>query len=59
MTHTTQVDTETLARNLDSHRREFNCRFVLADTAAGEHDYGGGHIPGGHYLHLDRELASW
>ncbi len=33
------------------------CSFDLADTAAGERTYAEGHIPGAHYLHLDRDLA--
>lgn len=35
-----------------------DCRFSLADTAAGERDYRAGHIPGAHYLHLDRDLSA-
>lgn len=34
-----------------------DCRFDLTDPAAGERDYLGGHLPGAHYLHLDRDLA--
>ena len=34
-----------------------DCRFDLADTGAGERAYAAGHIPGAHYLHLDRDLA--
>ncbi|MGH8306938.1 MAG: sulfurtransferase [Gammaproteobacteria bacterium] len=57
MTYTTLVDTETLAQNLHSHWCLFDCRFVLADPTAGERAYGEGHIPGAHYLHMDRDLA--
>lgn len=32
-------------------------RFDLADTAAGERAYAQGHLPGAHYLHLDRDLS--
>jgi thiosulfate/3-mercaptopyruvate sulfurtransferase len=32
--------------------------FDLANTAAGEAAYGQGHIPGAHYLHLDRDLSA-
>lgn len=32
-------------------------RFDLADTAAGERAYAEGHLPGAHYLHLDRDLS--
>jgi thiosulfate/3-mercaptopyruvate sulfurtransferase len=34
-----------------------DCRFDLADPAAGERAYAAGHLPGAHYLHLDRDLA--
>ncbi len=33
-------------------------RFDLADTAIGERSYREGHLPGSHYLHLDRDLSS-
>jgi len=32
--------------------------FDLADTAAGERAYAEGHLPGAHYLHLDRDLSA-
>jgi thiosulfate/3-mercaptopyruvate sulfurtransferase len=35
----------------------FDCRFDLADPAAGEAAYAAGHIPGAQYLHLDRDLS--
>jgi len=31
--------------------------FDLADTGAGERSHAEGHLPGAHYLHLDRELS--
>lgn len=34
-----------------------DCRFDLADPEAGARAYAAGHIPGAHYLHLDRDLA--
>lgn len=34
-----------------------DCRFDLADTDAGERAYVTGHLPGAHYLHLDRDLS--
>ena len=34
-----------------------DCSFDLADPAAGERAYAAGHIPGAHYLHLDRDLC--
>ncbi len=33
-------------------------RFDLADTASGERQYAQGHLPGSHYLHLDRDLST-
>ncbi|KOR38238.1 MULTISPECIES: sulfurtransferase [Planktothricoides] len=35
-----------------------DCRFSLADPNLGEQQYQAGHIPGAHYLSLDRDLAS-
>lgn len=35
----------------------FDCRFDLANTAAGEAAWADGHIPGAQYLHLDRDLS--
>ncbi len=57
MTYSTLVDTQTLAENLDSSWRIFDCRFVLADPVEGERRYQAGHIPGAYYLHLDHDLA--
>jgi thiosulfate/3-mercaptopyruvate sulfurtransferase len=34
-----------------------DCRFSLVDTSVGETSYRQAHIPGAHYLHLDRDLA--
>jgi thiosulfate/3-mercaptopyruvate sulfurtransferase len=34
-----------------------DCRFDLADTAAGERAYEAAHIPGAVYAHLDRDLS--
>ena len=34
-----------------------DCRFSLADPHFGEQQYLEGHIPGAHYLHLDRDLS--
>jgi thiosulfate/3-mercaptopyruvate sulfurtransferase len=36
----------------------FDVGFDLADTAAGERAYAQGHLPGAHYLHLDRDLSA-
>ena len=35
----------------------FDCRFSLADPAEGERLYLEGHVPGAHYLHLERDLS--
>ncbi|SAK76220.1 sulfurtransferase (cyanide detoxification) [Caballeronia pedi] len=35
----------------------FDCRFDLAAPESGEAAYANGHIPGAHYLHLDRDLS--
>ncbi|TKC92191.1 sulfurtransferase [Trinickia terrae] len=35
----------------------FDCSFDLANTGAGEQAYAAGHVPGAHYLHLDRDLS--
>ncbi|MDH4040560.1 MAG: sulfurtransferase [Gammaproteobacteria bacterium] len=35
----------------------FDCRFSLADAGAGHAQYLQGHIPGAHYLHLNRDLS--
>lgn len=35
-----------------------DCRFSLADPSLGEQQYQAGHIPGAHYLSLDRDLAA-
>jgi thiosulfate/3-mercaptopyruvate sulfurtransferase len=34
-----------------------DCRFSLADPGAGRAAYLAGHLPGAHYLHLERDLA--
>ena len=34
-----------------------DCRFQLADTEYGLRAYAAGHLPGAHYLHLDRHLS--
>ncbi|HEY3540725.1 MAG TPA: sulfurtransferase [Trinickia sp.] len=35
----------------------FDCSFDLANPDAGQKAYAGGHIPGAHYLHLERDLS--
>lgn len=34
-----------------------DCRFDLFDPSAGERAYAQGHLPGAHYLHLERDLS--
>ncbi|WP_415902951.1 sulfurtransferase [Neptuniibacter sp. QD29_5] len=51
------------AEELQNHISEsdwvvFDCRFNLADTAAGKNAYLEGHIPGAIYLDLDQDLSS-
>lgn len=57
MDYTTLVDAQTLADHLDSGWCMFDCRFVLSDPQAGERVYRVGHIPGAHFLDLNRDLA--
>jgi len=35
----------------------FDCRFSLADPSGGESLYRQGHIPGAHYMHLERDMS--
>jgi thiosulfate/3-mercaptopyruvate sulfurtransferase len=56
--HTTLVAVDTLAAHLgDSNWLIVDCRFDLAQPAAGEAAYRAGHIPGAIYAHLDRDLS--
>lgn len=56
---TTLVPVDTLAAHLDDARWLIvDCRFDLAQTAAGETAYRTGHIAGALYAHLDRDLSS-
>jgi thiosulfate/3-mercaptopyruvate sulfurtransferase len=55
----TIVDADTLYGELENPDWVVvDCRFYLADTAAGEREYLSGHIPGAVYAHLDRDLSS-
>ncbi len=59
MTLTTLVDTETLSRHIDDPRwAVVDCRFSLADPAAGRRAYAAGHVPGARYAHLEEDLSS-
>ncbi|MEO7728108.1 MAG: sulfurtransferase [Burkholderiales bacterium] len=55
---TTLVSVDQLAAHLDDPDWiVFDCRFDLADTAAGRRAYLSSHIPGARYAHLDDDLA--
>jgi thiosulfate/3-mercaptopyruvate sulfurtransferase len=62
--YTTLVPVSTLAATLDAPAPGapdwliVDCRFDLAQPAAGETAYRAGHIPGAVYAHLDRDLSS-
>ena len=57
--YTTLIPVETLAALLDDAAwLVVDCRFDLAQPAAGEAAYRAGHIPGAVYAHLDRDLSS-
>lgn len=55
------IDAATLAYRLTADPKRplvlVDVSFDLADPAAGERSYREGHLPGAHYLHLDRDLA--
>jgi thiosulfate/3-mercaptopyruvate sulfurtransferase len=56
---TTLVDANTLFGELSRDDLAiFDCRFDLANVQWGEAQYAAGHLPGAHYLHLDRDLSS-
>ena len=55
---TTLVQAEALAAALgEPGVAVFDCRFSLADPAAGERDHRVAHVPGARYAHLDRDLS--
>jgi thiosulfate/3-mercaptopyruvate sulfurtransferase len=57
--HTTLVDVPLLAAHLaDPNWLIVDCRFDLANPAAGERAFETSHIPGAVYAHLDRDLAA-
>ncbi len=56
--HQTLIDSARLRQLPTNTCLLFDCRFDLADTAAGQRAYQQGHIPGAHYLHLDNDLSS-
>lgn len=59
MTYNTIISTATLAEHInDAEWVIFDCRFSLADPAAGFNAYREGHIPNARYAHLDDDLSS-
>jgi len=58
MNYTTVISTTELAAHLsDPDYVIVDCRHMLADVAAGERAYHAAHVPGAHFLHLDRDLS--
>jgi len=58
MIQMTLISAGQLAANSDDPRWVvIDCRYSLADTAAGERAYLQGHIPGARYAHLERDLS--
>jgi thiosulfate/3-mercaptopyruvate sulfurtransferase len=58
MPYTTLISPDQLRALLPTQQAlVLDCSFDLADTEAGARAYAGGHIPGAHYLHLDRDLC--
>ncbi len=58
MTFTTLIQPADLMGHLDDPRYlVVDCRFDLADPAAGETAWREGHVPGAAYLHLERDLS--
>ena len=58
--YTTLISADNLAERLSNAPGSvlvFDCSFDLVDPDAGERAYAAGHIPGAHYLHLDRDLS--
>jgi thiosulfate/3-mercaptopyruvate sulfurtransferase len=57
---TTLISAANLGERLDAAPESVfvaDCRFDLTHPAAGEQAYAAGHLPGAHYLHLDRDLS--
>jgi thiosulfate/3-mercaptopyruvate sulfurtransferase len=59
MSESTLVDARTLHAHLaDPDWRVVDCRFDLANPAAGEAAFAAGHVAGAVYAHLDRDLSA-
>ncbi len=58
MSYTTLISTEELAQHRnDPNWAIIDCRFSLAEPAAGRQKYHEAHIPGAVYAHLDEDLS--
>lgn len=58
MIYATLISTDSLARHLsDPAFVVVDCRHSLAEIDAGERAYRAAHLPGAHFLHLDRDLS--
>ena len=55
----TLISASELLQRLDSGAKPvlLDCGFELSDTESGERAWRAGHLPGAHYVHLDRDLA--
>ena len=59
MTYTTLISSDLLQQNIDNPDWVVvDCRFSLADSAAGAYAYRHGHIPHARYAHLNNDLSS-
>lgn len=59
MTYTTLISAQTLQQQLEHPDLVIvDCRFSLADSAAGSYAYRHGHIPHARYAHLNQQLSS-
>ena len=59
MSYTTLISARQLRASLDAGEPSVlvDTSFDLADAAAGERSHAQSHLPGAHYLHLDRDLS--
>lgn len=56
---TTLIDADSLASQLERDDLVIlDCRFELGNVHWGEAEFADAHLPGAHYLHLDRDLSS-
>ena len=58
MSYARLVSSSVLAEHLtDPGWRLFDCRHLLSDSGAGSRAYAAAHLPGAHFMHLDRDLS--